>query len=221
MGRYGWRPLTVTAAQAAAGSRLIGGPVRLRGWSLDSGPAGQAKDMRGTAAAPGALGNIASVALPSGSYQISWTVELTGTPGAADVDNVELVVGATIIAQSVNLGAVGNYLQELQTFSVANGPLTLAANAIGAATAGSVYTVNAEITPTGYAKATIFDGAQPLAYPNVPNGGGITQDVGGDGVQVRNQLSILNTQGAVSGVLFYEMVLPHTDPDYADDYASK
>ena len=99
MTRYGARPLTVTAAQANAGTNLIGGPVRLRGWSMNDGAAGEGLTARGSAAAPAAGTTITSLSLTPGTYSVSWQVELTGTPGAGDVDNVQLLIGATVVAQ--------------------------------------------------------------------------------------------------------------------------
>lgn len=205
---YGARPLTVTAAQALNGTRLLGGPVRLCGWSFNNGLAAASQPVTGTANAPAAGATIASVSLGNGSYLIEWTVELTGTPGVADVDNVQLLVGASVIADSSNLGAVGDYPQEEATGVVTFGPLTVAAKAIGAATAGSVYKVIMTITPLTLSTGTIKDGGQQLGFISLPAGGNQTVWLSDIGIECRTELSVQTNLGTLNGVLYYTMVYP-------------
>lgn len=114
------------------------------------GPAGTPISAQGTQTAPGANTQIAIIAAASitpGTYTISWTCSLSGTPGAGEVDNFQLRLGSTTLENSSNPGAVGEYPQ------AAFGPVYLSgANAVavrnsGAGTAGAVYAVNITITP--------------------------------------------------------------------------
>lgn len=219
MRRKGARSLTVTANNALANKSLLGGPLRLCGWSTVDGAVAQGLTVDQSAAAPAAGATIASISLPNGEYVVSWTLEITGTPGAGDVDNVQMLIGATVVATSVNLGAVGNYAQEEQNVQVTFGPLTLAFKAIGAATAGSVYKVEANIVSIGNAAATILDGSQPIGFISMPQGNGETVWLQERGVQIDNALSVQTTQGSVNGVLWYYLdsdLDPEREPD--DDY---
>lgn len=208
MREYGAKAQTVTVSQSTAGSRLVGGPLRLKGWSLTDGTADQDLTVRQPAAAPAANATIASIALPNGVFTVEWSLEIQGASGAADVDNVALFIGATQIATSVNLGVVGNYPQANAQASVAGGPLTLAAKAVGNAAVGSTYVINMTIIPTGQSQATIKDGGQSIGFASMGEGRADTQWLGEDGVQIRTELSILATQGTVSGVLWIEEVYP-------------
>lgn len=212
MSKYGARPVTVSAAQSAANSELLRGPLKLVGWSLNDGNASQDNFADSSQAAPGAGVTIASTSLNNGTYVVQWWFELTGTPGAGDVDNVSLSIGATQVDQSVNLGAVGNYGPFSAPVVVTGGPLTLAAKAIGAATAGTTYKVKLVVTPTGQATATINDSAQALAFVSIQPNGVDTHCTNYYGVQIRNSLKVQATQGTVSGVVWVEM-LHGLDPD--------
>lgn len=96
----------------------------------------------GTASAPAAGATIASITLPAGSYTVQWELGLSGTLAAADADNLGLFVGATQVATSENQGAAGNWPQVPVAIEVASGGTTVALKAIGAGTAGSVYTAS-------------------------------------------------------------------------------
>jgi hypothetical protein len=212
MSRYGARILTVSAAQALSNSKLLEGPLRLCGWSLADGATPQALTVDQSAAAPGAGATIATINLNNGAFIVEWTLELTGTPAAGDVDNVQLFIGATLIDTSVNPGAVGNYPQEEVQPSVSFGLTALAWKTIGAATAGSVYKVQANIAQVNAANATIFDGAQAVGFPSMPPGSAQTVWFEKYGVQVRNSVSVQATLGTISGVLYYTM-MDGLDPD--------
>lgn len=219
MRRKGARALTVTAVQALTNQKLLGGPLRLLGWSLNDGTASQGLTVDQSAAAPGAGVTVASISLGNGQYQVEWTLEITGTPGAGDVDNVQVIVGATLIATSVNPGAVGNYSQEEVNAVVVFGPVNLMFKAIGAATAGSTYKVEANITPLTGATATIFDGAQIVGSPGMPPAGSDTKWIGPDGVQVDTAISVQTILGNVQGVLWYLLDSDvYDDPDGQDRY---
>jgi hypothetical protein len=108
---------------------------------------------QGSTTAPGANANILLIganAIPPGNYTGQWKIDLDGTPGAADVNNVKVVQGVTIVPASANDGAVGSYPQVPFQFTVPpNNANTLTFKAIGAATAGAIYTVSVDIIPNG------------------------------------------------------------------------
>lgn len=215
---YGARSLSVSSADALGGVRKLGGPIRLCGWSFNNGVGPTDTPVTGTANAPAAGATIASVSLGNGTYQIEWSIELTGTPGAADVDNVQLTIGATQIAVSVNLGAVGDYQQEEAEGTVVSGPLTLAAKAIGAATAGSVYKVNMTVIPLTQSTGVIKDGSQNVGFISLPAGGNQTVWLSDLGVAILTEISVQTGLGTISGVIYYKMVYDLIDEAGTPDY---
>lgn len=202
-GRRPAATLQVSASQALAGARLVGGPLVLMGWSLNDGVASSGLTIDQSAAAPGAGVTVASISLGNGLYSVAWTLELTGTPAAADIDNVQALLGATVEATSVNLGVVGNYPQAAFQAQVVAGPVTLAFKAIGAATAGSVYKVEANITPLTDSLSTIQDGSGAVGFSAIPPQGVDNQWFGDSGIAIDTELRVLATQGTVSGVMWY------------------
>lgn len=210
MRRNGARVLPVSAAAATAGKRLLGGPLRIVGYSLNDGAAGQGLTATGQQTAPGAGATIASISLPNGEYTVEWTLELQGTPGAGEVNNVALDIGATQVATSVNLGAVGNYPQQNANVSVTGGPLTLAAKAIGAGTAGAIYIINFTITPTGNSQCTLSDGGMVVATISVLQGADRTEWPDTVGLEFETDFTVTTTQGVIQGTVFY-----YLEADYA------
>lgn len=184
---------------------MVGGPLRVMGWSLNDGAQSQQLTVDQSAAAPAAGATVASIALNNGVYQIFWTLELSGTPGAGDVDNVQLFIGSTLVATSVNLGAVGNYLQVQVQVPVFFGPLTLAWKAIGAATVGSTYKVEANIIPINNSTATIFDGGGAIGFVGIGPGSAENAWFGDSGISVDTELRVQTTLGTVQGVIYYYM----------------
>ncbi len=203
MRRNGCRILPVSAVAASAGQRLLGGPLLICGWSFNDGAATQGLSATGTVNTPGAGATITTIALPSGDYTVQWTVELQGTPGAADINNVGLYLGASLEATSVNLGADGNYAQAPADISVQGGPLTLTAKAIGAATAGAIYIVNFTIIPTGQSMATIFNGGMAAGFVGIAQGGVDTQWFDDEGIAIDTDISVQTNTGVISGVIYY------------------
>lgn len=217
MGRaIGARTLPVSANQAQANTRLIGGPVRVCGWSFSDQALVQGLTVDQAAIAPAAHSTIASISLPNGRYTVSWTLEITGTPGAGDIDNVQLFIGAAQVATSVNLGAVGNYGQEEVQVQVTGGPLLLAWVNPGAATAGTTYKVEASIQPLTGSAATIFDGGLAVGFVSIFQGAAETRWFEGDGICVETQMSVQTTLGTVAGVIWYYL-LSDLDPTGKSD----
>lgn len=145
---------------------------------------GLAVEAEGSATAPAANTIIASISAaqllasaPIGTtWTVAWTVSLAGTPGAADVDNVNVQMPiATVRAIAVMPGVVGNWPQN--PFQVTPAPgNNISAVAIGAAAAGSVYSVQMVATPS---------------LPSFPN----------DGVIVGTRQEILSGVPAIPGQL--------------------
>lgn len=213
MRRRGARTITISTADALNKQRKLGGPLRVVGWCFTGGGGSSSQTVDQSAAAPGAGATIASISLGNGVYQVEWTLEITGTPGAGDVDNVQLFIGGTLIATSVNLGAVGEYGQEEANAAVTFGPLVLAWKAIGAATAGSTYKIEANIISLTQAQGTIFDGGQPIAFLSMAAAGTDKEWLDEDGIAIDTELAVQTTLGSISGVIWYYL---HSDLDYAN-----
>lgn len=199
------RPLPFTSNQALNGTNLVGGPGRLMGWSIKDGSGSNTIDADGTVAAPVAGATIASVALANGVYQIQWELELTGTISAADADNVQLFIAATGIDKSVNAGVAGTYGPFLAQANVVFGPLTLAAKAIGNATAASSYRVTLKALQMANALCDIKDGGMAIASPSIDPQNSETQWLGEMGIRFDNGLSVQVNQGTISGVLWFAL----------------
>lgn len=210
--RRGARIVPVSTVAASATGRLLGGPLRLCGWSLLDAISTNDLTVDQSVAAPGAGVQVAALSLPAGTYNVEWTFELTGTPGAGDVDNVRVTLGAATLATSVNLGAVGNYQQEELEADVVTGPVSIVFKAIGAATAGTTYKIEANALPTANNLGVIQDGSMTVANFAVPQDGVDNQLPDEYGVQVDTDLSLTSTAGAVTGVLY--VVLNPDSPDY-------
>lgn len=113
-------------------------------------PAGSAAQW-GTQAAPGAGTTIAATpVLPAGVYTVKWAVVLTGTLAAADEGNIGLFNGAGLVVNhisGINVGTIEN--QPDVQMVIPPGGAVVAAKAVGAATAGSVYQASVVATRIG------------------------------------------------------------------------
>jgi hypothetical protein len=196
------RPVTVTTANAVAGSVVAPGPCRLCGYSLAAGTAEASGTTQGSVVAPAAGATIASINLPTGVYVVKWTVQLTGAAAAADADNFQLTATTPAATTSVNNGAAGIYQQADVT--VVNGPAatTIAVKAIGAGTAGVTYTASIDAVPADSATGQILDQSQVLANVAVGPGLNPTQWLGDEGVEVTAGVAVLNGTGQLSGVVY-------------------
>lgn len=106
----------------------------------------------GTVASPLAHQPIATTYLAQGEWDPAWTVSISGTASASDVNNFSLVLGITTIATSTNAGTIGTFAQGIHGAAV-----TVATGQYLSVTAGAV-------TPTSAATyaATIFGQNMPL-----------------------------------------------------------
>ena len=136
------------------------------------GPIGTPLASSGVQNAPAAntqIGNISAASIIPAEYMIYWTVSLSGTPGANEVDNFQLRIGAATFATSSNPGAIGEFPQ------APFGPVFLSTSSVAVrsgsavATAGSVYTIALSIVPvipsTGFATVVLNSKQEPLMQP--------------------------------------------------------
>lgn len=148
----------------------LGGPI------LAS--AEQSLEFQGQAAAPAANGNVVNVAagiIPPGTYQVAWTVELDGTPGAGDIDNFKLTVNGSTVLVSTNDGAVGRYIQPTVIVTVQSGG-GAAIKAVAIATAGSIYSAQMVFTPVlAPTAAIVFNSRQEPLMQAIPVGYYVTE----------------------------------------------
>jgi hypothetical protein len=115
----------------------------------------------GSVTSPGAGATIASLILVlPGAYQIKWTVQLTGTVGAADQDNFQLNAGS-LTFPSLNAGAVGVYPQTDADVVLSASVTTVTITAIAAGTVGAVYTAQITLIPITPAPGFCFIGSRP------------------------------------------------------------
>lgn len=107
-----------------------------------AGAQGASINANGTVTNPSA-GEIitgASAALPAGTYAVSWNVGLGGTTAAADVNNFQLVLGATPVLPSLNASTSGGVFSQLPTtITVPAGGAILSVQAIAQGTSTAVY----------------------------------------------------------------------------------
>lgn len=146
-------------------TEIITGPCRLMGWSYGDLLRTDTAFVTGKASAPAAGTVIADAGNQGGELpDIEWTVALSGTPAAADANNFGLYVGGTLIATADNPGAVGSYPQ-VDVPDAIGFFEDIQVKAIGAATAGTIYSAQIAVTPSvrGQATYTIKDGGNQLA----------------------------------------------------------
>ena len=110
-----------------------------------SGPASTASGT--TSATPGAGTSVTSLSLASGTFSLSWTVQLETAAAAGDANNFGLDSGSTLLATSVNAGTIGVYPQAAVTAYIGTSPTVVAVKNIGAGSSGAVYNASLTATP--------------------------------------------------------------------------
>jgi len=116
-----------------------------------------------SAAAPGAgatVLNIAAGNLTPGTYLVYWTVAVSGAAAAADANNMQISgPGTGGNKGAVFPGAAGEYPQDTFILNVPPGNGTaLKVTAIGAATAGTVYSAAISLVPTPSDQVQLYRG---------------------------------------------------------------
>lgn len=116
---------------------------------------------QGQQAAPAAnttIATVAAAAITPGVYSIGWSVGLSGTLAAAEIDNFRLRLGSTTLATSSNPDVAGQFPQ------LSYGPILLTgANSVniinpGIATAGSIYDASISLTPSPGDQVQLYRG---------------------------------------------------------------
>ena len=206
-------PITVTKAQAAAGTILDRGRMRLMGWSFTSVGVDTIEN-EGSVASPGAGATIVSITNPTAAdLQVTWLVSLAGTPSVTDLNNFRLMNGATPVLTSDNRGNSGDYPQPGVVITVPAGG-TVSVIAIVAGTAGSTYTaVISAAVLAGGAIGQVLDAAQVIGATSTGADQLDTQWLGDEGVYVGTSVAVLVTTGALTGCIYVRKEPPEHEED--------
>lgn len=198
----GTYPITVSQAQAAAGTVLHSARMRLMGWSLASTGSDSLSNYN-TAVAPAAGAHIAQLlAVPPGDYIAAWSCELTGPAAAADEDNFSLTGGSLAGLHSLNQPAAGIYEQLPVVITLAAAG-TVKVIAVGAGTVGVTYAAQLTLTPLAAgAIGQLLDAGQLLGITSTGADQLDTEWFGDEGVYVGTSIAVLATSGNLSGVVY-------------------
>lgn len=198
----GTRPVTVPATTAPNSVTPIGSPCRLMGWSLTAG-LGAGKQAQGSVTSPGAAASIAAFGtLPAGEYTLNWTVELSGTIAAAELNNFQANQAGIDLTPSVNPAVAGPYPQPPLQIVIPAGGATLNIKTIAAGTVGAVYSVTATLTGGTPMEASIADSGQVIGESAAQQGFSDTQILTPDGVYVSTSITITVLDGTLTGVIY-------------------
>ena len=227
MGIRGARSLTVTAAQATANSRLLGGPLRLLGWSFTSAQSGQAEFTPGNPPAAQldttvytvAAGQTATLTALTFLFATDATVgnrtcRVEIRDGSGNV--VERIAGVTndpastggVISMYIGAsgigGASGSVNAALPQMVMQAGWTVhiVEAGTVGVADQISAIVGTVSVTANA-ATGTIFDGSQPVGYIGLVTTATDTEIPGTEGVQIETHLSVQVTAGSINGVIWY------------------
>lgn len=101
----------------------------------------------GNQTSPAATTTIATLTIPSGTWQVAWQVSVSGTVGAPEINNFALVQGGTQILASDNGNTAGQlYPQEPVEITVPIGGQTVLIRNTNLATVGAVYSAQLVVT---------------------------------------------------------------------------
>lgn len=183
---------------------VMPGGGALCGWSLRDIIGTQVGETSGTVTSPGAGATIASLAAPTaGTYKVTWTVALEGTPGVGDANNFQLLAGATLVATSINPGVQGNYIQVAAEVTVATGT-TFFVKSVAAGTVGVTYAAQFEISTVGEGQSIveIIDTPNVLAVVDFTTFRSNTEFLTDDGIVVSSGLVLHVVTGGVKGAIY-------------------
>lgn len=193
------RPITVPAT--AVDVQLLPGDGYLCNWALRDAQGEISTDAEGSVVAPAAGATIAVTSvLPAGEYTVSWTVSLAGAAAAPELDNFELVTGATVISPSVNPPVAGNYPQPPAVYQLAAAG-TFAVKAVGAATAGVTYSAEISVAPASTVSSVfeLRDGSRVMGTASMAPNDDSSRSFGAEGMRIYTGLTLHIVQGAVTG----------------------
>lgn len=120
---------------------------------------GAAAAAQGQANAPAAGATIATLAAASivpGTYLINWSVNLSGTLAAADVDNFKLKSASVALITSSNPDVAGEFPQVQFGPIRLDGTTNVSVAAVGAATAGSIYGADLSLVPVPSDQVSLY-----------------------------------------------------------------
>lgn len=110
----------------------------------------------GSVTSPAAGATVVSLALPSGGWSLAWLVQVSGTVGAPEVDNFQLVSGTTVLDTSINGNTVGQpYQQQPSQVQIPIGGATVLVRANVLGTVGAVYAAQLVATPANLPAAQV------------------------------------------------------------------
>jgi|SRR5262245_152617 len=123
-------------------------PGKIRRILSTMGDSGQS--VTGNASAPAAGAAVVTGTPTAGTYTVTVTTFLAaGAPAAADLNNMELRAGATVIAKLPVAQAINFPIPQSGIVVTLDGATALSVNAIGNATAAVVYAASYYITQIG------------------------------------------------------------------------
>lgn len=110
----------------------------------------------GSVTSPAAGTTVTSLALPSGGWTLNWLVQVSGTVGAPEVDNFQLVSAGTLLDTSINGNTVGQpYQQQPSQVQIPIGGATVLVRNSALATVGAVYAAQLVATPANVPAAQV------------------------------------------------------------------
>lgn len=110
----------------------------------------------GSQTSPAATTTITSLVLPSGGWQLSWLVQVSGTVGAPEIDNFQLVSAGVLLDTSINGNVVGQpYQQQPSQVQIPIGGATVLIRNNVLATVGAVYAAQLVATPANVPAAQV------------------------------------------------------------------
>lgn len=201
-GQRGAYPVTVSQAQAAAGTQIVSGAKRLYGWSIVSGAAATSESANQVTSPAAGATVVQLTGLAAGDYQVTWTVELSGTLGAPEANNFQLMNGVTAVLASDNQAVAGIYPQPGVVITVpANGTVSVQAIALG--TVGAVYRAQLVLSLlAGGAIGNVLDGGQVVGVISTGQDQVDVQWMGDSGIYIGTAVAIQATVGKLSGCIY-------------------
>lgn len=146
---YSVRRLSASGFTAGTVTAYNNGIEPVAAWS--NNPLASTSNITGSVTSPGAGATIAQLQLPVGSYTVSWTVQLSGTLGAADTNNFVLAQTGTgapgNVLTAINSPTANTFPQLPVTVTSTNANNFVKINTVGAGTVGAVYNAQMTITP--------------------------------------------------------------------------
>lgn len=198
----------ITVLDTTVSETIAAGLISLSGWSLRTTSLQSGQSSEGAVNAPAAGATVLTLAMPQGQWTLSWEVEVSGTVGAPEVNNFQLLAGAIVLLNSLNGNTAGTpYPQSPITVSIPAGGANLTIKTINASTVGSVYSASISATPVGaVAVAEITSGGNPVAEISLPVGGVDTQYFGGGGIVLRSDLTLSVLSGSFRGAIYARLM---------------